>query len=322
MTDPTTSTPRLLVVLVHWNRPDDTVRCVASLRNTSYPALDIWVVDNASAPEALAELESNLQEARIVRSPTNLGYAGGFNLGLSAALAETRPDYLWLLNNDTTVAEDCPTRLIEASNRLGPALISPQIILSENHRVLWYAGGRLTWQLRSHHIGRDEENVGQYDSVRQVPWATGCSLFLSRQTLERVGPMDESYFLYLEDVDWCLQAARAGVPSYYVPQARVYHGVSRSVDLLDPRVVVYYAWRNYYRLALRHGNPLQKVAAVWDLATRLVKTAVKLTVMPSARADRSYLARSRALIDALRLRWGPAPPDLAAPMRASQGSRA
>lgn len=301
--------PHIAVLLVHWNRPAETVACVRSLQATGHRGLSITVVDNASEPATVAELAAALPEVRLVRSPVNLGYAGGFNLAVRTVLApgERRPDYLWLLNNDTLVETDCPLQLVAASERIGPAVLSPKILMADHPDTLWYAGGWADRWLRSHHVGKGEPDDGRYHHERRIPWGSGCSLFAPTWVAETIGPMCEDYFLYLEDVDWCLQAAAAGVPTHYVPQARIHHGVSKTVELLEDRVVWYYGWRNWYLLAFRHGTPLQRAYAASDLASRFVKTGVRLALQPAARHNAMYLARARALQDVAAGRWGQAP---------------
>ncbi len=154
-------------------------------------------------------------------------------------------------------------------------------------------------------MGKGEPDDGRYDTIRPLPWASGCSLFCSAETARRIGPMEESYFLYLEDVDWCLSARRQGIPVYYAPAARIYHGVSVSVRRLDAPHVTYYAWRNYYRLVWRHGSAGHRLLAASDLLSRFAKTAVRLVLFPDFRRDPRYAARTRALIDAARGRYGP-----------------
>jgi GT2 family glycosyltransferase len=140
-----------------------------------------------------------------------------------------------------------------------------------------------------------------------VDWATGCALFLAAPTFRRLGPIDEGYFLYLEDTDWCLRAARLGVETWLIPGAVIRHEVSASVRALPRAAVRYYAYRNQYRLEFRHGpawlRPLVLLDALWTLA----KAAARWLLFPSYRADAYYHARTRGVLDFLRGRWGPAP---------------
>jgi GT2 family glycosyltransferase len=123
----------------------------------------------------------------------------------------------------------------------------------------------------------------------------------------RVGPLDERYFLYLEDVEWCLRARRHGVEVWYEPDARLWHEVSASMEGLDPRVVRYYAYRNYYLLAF---GPTPSVAKPWfaaHLLVTLAKIGIRSTFFPRYRRDDWYHARTRALLDFLLRRFGKGP---------------
>jgi GT2 family glycosyltransferase len=299
--------PSVAIILVNWNDAEATNACLDSLAAIPDARARPYVVDNASGDGSPIRIAAAHPEAILLQSAANLGYAGGFNLGRARALADGA-DYLWLLNNDTTVAPDCLAGLLEADRRIGPAVISPKILYQDRPGVIWYAGGALDRALKSSHIGEDEPDRGQHDRLRPVAWATGCSLFCSAEVARRVGPMDERYFLYLEDVDWCLRARDRGVPIYYAPAARVYHAVSRSVGQLPTAMVRYYAWRNYYLLAHRHGRWRCRARAYADLASRLVKIGLRQAFCPAYRRDAWYHARTLGLVDFLLGRFGPGTP--------------
>jgi hypothetical protein len=297
------------IVVVNWNGADDTIACLDSLARLDYPRWRTYVVDNASSDDSALRIRAAHPESCLVQAERNLGYAGAFNLGCTRVLANGA-EYIWLLNNDTTVEWDSLRALVEAAQELGAALYSPKILRADCPGELWYAGGYLEGNLKSHHRGRGEQDRGQYDRRSRVTWATGCALFLSAVVAHVLGPMDERYFLYLEDVDWCLSASARGIPTYFVPRARVYHGVSRSVDRLDPRLLRYYAWRNYYLLVFRHGTRRQRLRVYADLASRFVKIGLRQVYFPNFRHNSYYHARTRALVDFVRGRMGPAPASL------------
>ena len=133
--------------------------------------------------------------------------------------------------------------------------------------------------------------------------------------------MDERYFLYLEDVDWCLRARRFGVPIFCVGRACLSHGLSRSVSRLRGTGVQYYAWRNYYLLVRENGAWWQRLYAYSDLLLRFVKTGLRLALFPSYRLDEAYMARTRGLVDFLFERYGEAPPPTASAPPLSQLGR-
>lgn len=291
------------VIVINWNGADDTIACLASLAATGQAGLRPYVVDNGSDDGSGARIRAARPEATIVASAENLGYAGACNLGLARALADGA-SHLWLLNNDTTVAPDAIAQFLAADRQVGPALLSPKILYHDRPDELWYAGGRFNPDLTSHHIGQDEPDRGQYDRLRPIAWATGCAIFLRAAVARELGPLDARYFLYLEDVDWSLRARARGLPVYFVPGARVYHRVSRSVGQAAPGFVRYYAWRNYYLLVSRHGAWWQRLWAYADLTSRFARIGLRYALFPSYRLDPSYQARTRGLIDFVAGRFG------------------
>src|SRR5439155_4666635 len=129
----------------------------------------------------------------------------------------------------------------------------------------------------------------------------------SAETWRKVGRFDEGYFLYLEDVDWCLRAADLGVPTWFLGSAVVRHEVSATVSALPSIVTRYYGYRNYYWLAFRHAPRWALPAIVGDLVWTLVKSALRWALFPSYRSNSYYHARTRAVLDFLRRRTGPGP---------------
>ncbi|MGH2461315.1 MAG: glycosyltransferase family 2 protein [Chloroflexota bacterium] len=311
--------PRVAAIVVNWNGGDDTVDCLASLA-VSRPGLwRVYVVDNASTDDSVDRIRAVPGGASLIRSDRNRGYAGGFNLGRARALADGA-EYLWLLNNDVVVASDALTRLLGADRLERPAILAPLIIRrgtsppalpdvgrgpesnldASGGTAIWSGGGYLDWRLKSYHLA--SEAIGP--EVFDVTWASGCSLFCSAQTARLVGPMGERYFLYLEDVDWCLRARARGVPTRVVPGARVYHGVSRSAERLGSPLVWYYSWRNYYLLAREHGTWWQHAYAAGDLGSRFLKICARRLFFPTYRRDPLYRARTHGLLDVVRGRFG------------------
>lgn len=297
--------PSIGMIIVNWNAAGDTIACLESLSamSLSQPGCRCYVVDNASTDSSPERILRAQPQAVLIQAATNGGYATAFNLGCRRA-AEDGVEYLWLLNNDTAVAPDALAVLLDAARHHGPAIYSPLILQEGQSNSVWYAGGRLDWRLKSDHVVPQGDNAQVDDRPRQVAWATGCSLFCSMDVVQRIGPMDERYFLYLEDVDWCLRARALGIPTIFVPRARIIHGVSRSVRHLDPYLLRYYSWRNYYLLLTAHGRWWQRLYGYGDLVSRFAKIATRLALFPAYRQDRLYQGRTQALCDFLRGRFG------------------
>lgn len=249
-------------VVLNWNQPVDTVECVQSLLELNHPSFWVIVVDNGSTDDSVSHLQSVFGESiDLVTTSTNLGFSGGNNEGIRHALAHGA-EYIILVNNDT-VAKDANliTVLVDAFRRdpkIG--LACPTILYAENPAVPWYAGASYSlWKGG----GKHHQRFCDADRPIDTGYATGCCIMASRPVIETVGFLDETFFLYEEDVDWSLRAKKAGFRIVYVPATTILHKVSRSSgaagnDGTYSAKTVYYKFRNHILLVRKHGNGIQK----------------------------------------------------------------
>jgi len=218
---------KLGVLILNWNGLQDTRECLASL----LPAQEwvtVYVIDNGSTDGSVAALRQEFGDRiRIVETGSNLLFAGGNNFGVRVALEENCEAVL-LLNNDTLVEQTTLPELLAAANRHVGALLCPKILYVHARETLWYAGG--IWRNgRVAHRGIRERDTGQYDREAITDWGTGCALWIPREVIERIGVLDDDFKLYSEDVEYCLRAQKAGIPTVYVPRSRVWHKVSAAL---------------------------------------------------------------------------------------------
>lgn len=217
------------IVILNWNGYQDTVACVESCLQSNYPAYSIIIVDNGSRDNSEKLFRQRFPDIEILQTGSNLGFAGGNNVGIRHALA-SGADYVWLLNNDTIIAPDALTELVklaESSPRIG--MVGSKILFHEQPSKIWFAGGFLTVGGGDViHRGFGDEDTGQYDVPCRVDFITGCSMLVKADLIAEVGPMREDYFLYWEDVDWSRSAVEKGWDIYYAPAAKVWHKVSAS----------------------------------------------------------------------------------------------
>lgn len=221
--------PLVDILLVNWNGRDVTLDCLASIRSLTYPRFRVTVVDNASSDGSVPAIRSAFPDAAILEQPTNTRFAGGNNIALRHAL-DNGAELLCLLNNDTVVDPAMLTWLVRAWQSAPTAgMISPKILYHLAPGRLWYAGGRVSmWTGTLEHLGiRESDGWGPAETV-ETGFATGCCLLTGRDVVERVGLLDESFFMYTEDVDWCLRARGAGYRILYEPRARCLHKISAS----------------------------------------------------------------------------------------------
>jgi hypothetical protein len=295
------------IVVVTWNGAGTSRRCLHSLREIDYNDYRVCLVDNGSAPGFAGPIAAEFPEVQVASLPENMGYAGGCNAGIEWARRE-RAEYVLLLNDDTTVAPDILRALVARSATLpGPAIVAPKILTGRLPDTIWSAGGfvRRPW-FKADHVG-EGQSVDAHQEARDVEWASGCALFFPMSLVDAIGPMDDRYFLYLEDVDWCLRARSQGLRVLYEPAARVWHEVSAATSQLDTRVKRYYSYRNYYLLAITHSGFLGRVWIALHFGVTLAKISARSTLFAGYRNNPWYHARTRAMFDFLQRRWGKAP---------------
>jgi hypothetical protein len=228
------SIPSVHIVILNWNGLADTLECLASLREQNYPALRIHVVDNGSAEHEAATIEREHPEVNVLRQDRNLGFCEGNNVGIRRAL-EDGADYVLVLNNDTLVPPDLISKLIAESAPLeGVGAVSPVILYHPNRETIWFAGAvwdALTAGFRHVLAGRPREELQEHEPYRSA-YACGCCLLVHSSVLQQIGLMDERYFAYYDEADWCSRMKAAGLTCYVIPRAVLYHKVSGSTPTL------------------------------------------------------------------------------------------
>jgi len=295
--------PQPAVVVVNWNDAARTARCLRSLA-AGDPPPRVYVVDNGSAEDPAELLRAELASVRLIRLSVNRGYAAGCNAGAAVALEEGANQLLFL-NNDTEVEPTTVMALQNASSRHPDAILGPTIVFAADPGHVWSAGGvvRRPWMV-NWHLGQGEP-INRHRESHRIDWTTGCAMFVTAGTYRRLGPFDESLFIYLEDLDWCLRASRLGIETRLVADAILRHEVSATTSRLPTPAVLYYGCRNTYRIAFRHATTLRRLAMLPPLAVTVAKLAIRHAFWPARRGDAHYRARTFAILDFIRGRTGP-----------------
>ncbi|MBM4237041.1 MAG: glycosyltransferase family 2 protein, partial [Euryarchaeota archaeon] len=181
--------PKVAAITVNWNRPEETVDCVRSLRTGGLQGLEIVVVDNGSDPRAVETIRMSVPEARIVELGRNEGYVRGANAGLREAMKSNFTHFL-LINNDAFGEPGFVARLLEGMARHSSAgIVGPKILYHDRRRI-WFAGGRFnrTWGYTTHPL-MDEEDRGTGEE-RKVDFVTGCVMLVRREVFDEVVLLD------------------------------------------------------------------------------------------------------------------------------------
>ncbi|HET9476073.1 MAG TPA: glycosyltransferase family 2 protein [Dehalococcoidia bacterium] len=254
--------PRVFTIVLNWNGLSDTRECLDSLRKTDYSANRIIVVDNGSAEDEGAVLEQEFGGfIEVIRNPVNLGFAGGMNVGIRRAL-ESGAEYLLLLNNDVTVEPGYLTAMVAAAgNHADLAAACPKAYFRDPPDVIYSTGGSVNlWTGTARQIGRGQRDRGQFDREDVREYADGLCMLIPAAAMETVGALDEEYFTYWEETDWCFRARKKGLRCYYVPAAKVWHKAERSLSSTDE--FHYHYQRNALLFVRKRGNLMQAVTAL------------------------------------------------------------
>lgn len=242
-----TAYPHLAIILVNWNRSDDTLNCLESIAASTYLDYTVIVVDNGSRADQILKLRRCKSKFVLIETGENLGYTGGNNTGIRHALVG-KASYVLLLNNDTFIAPDALEKIMQVADvdkQIG--ILSPKILFHPQRHLIWSAGTDFDHRyLMGFLSGYKTEDKGQFDRQRDVDYVTGCAMLIQSKVITEVGMLCDDYFAVCEDLDYCLRVRNAGYRIKYEPSARVWHIESASSGGHEAPQYVYYQTRNYF----------------------------------------------------------------------------
>jgi GT2 family glycosyltransferase len=239
--------PPISVIIVSYNVREELDRCLGAIAPVYRRGVaEVYVVDNASADDSATVVPVRHPWVQWIQNPTNAGFAAGVNRGL----ARVKGVYVLLLNPDAVVQNDAVERLAAFMTAhpdcgiAGAQLVNPDGSLQESFHAFPTPGAfiaeSLFWKKAAHRLRRPEAPV-------EVDAVVGACFMVRRRVVEEIGLLDEHFFLYSEEVDWCLRARRSGWKVFLVPDATVAHGLARSSeDRPEAAFVALYRGRAYY----------------------------------------------------------------------------
>lgn len=291
----------VVAVILNWKRPADTLACLEALGTT----VPVVIVDNGSGDDSLEIIRHAKPDVPLLVLGENRGYTGGNNAGISWALAQNC-EWVLLLNDDVILSPGGLEALLEIGRghpRAG--FVGPLVLHAQPENLIQSAGGWLDKRWRSGHRAENQPDSGQFQQVETLPWLSGCALLVRSQMIREIGLLDERFFLYEEELEWCLRGRQAGWEALFAPQVKVWHsGVSP--DYEPKPYITYYMARNHF-LLLSKQRP--GVLPWLDAILQSVRTLLSWTIKPRWRGKRAHRdALWRGILDFLRRRWGPMDP--------------
>ena len=276
--------PDITISIVNWNTRDELANCLESVLAQEGVTFEIIVVDNGSNDGSAEMVTSRFPEVRLISNKDNRGFSRAQN----QALAASRGRYVMMLNPDARiVSSDALATLLQFADSepqigiIGVRILNVDGTLQFSARSFPTLGAGL---FRNTFLGRlfpKNKYVKDYlmtdwkhDEVRDVDWVSGAALAVRREALEQIGPVDERFFMYCEDVDFCHRAHEKGWRVCYFPRSTVIHRIAASSDLAQVRMI--YQFHKSMRLFFdKHYAPC------WPLYTRLFAYAGLIARMSS-----------------------------------------
>ena len=253
------SDQKVSVIVVTYNSAKDIVLCLKSLVSQTYQQVDLLIVDNASQDNTVNLVKKQFPQVKIIENKKNSGFAKANNQGIKKALLGGSSIAV-LLNPDTRVDNnfvEVGVNFLKTHHQVAAA--SPTIVYASKPDKIWYVGAKI-WRgteiLKQkslkfgEHVDKRKELTGKHQCSQKTDWATGCALFIPKNSIEEIGYLEESLFMYGEDVDFSLRAQKMGKEIWYFSGTKVYHDEAwkRSRHIFRPILLKLIFWKIRARL--------------------------------------------------------------------------
>ncbi|MFC1893699.1 glycosyltransferase family 2 protein [Chloroflexota bacterium] len=248
--------PKVVITILNWNDKYTTKECLESIRKLEYPNKEVIVIDNASTDGSQEYIKKFFSEVILLQNTDNLGFTGGFNVGILEAL-KRKANYILCLNNDTILDSTFIGQLVAVGEyRNGVGGLCPKEYNYHEPNRLIYAGGKVG-VIRSKIKGYGELDVGQYDEEHETQMLCGAAMMFKSEALLSIGLFDNEYFFNSEDKDIAVRLMKGGYKLIYVPKAQLWHKRHGSTGGGITPLMVYFSARNSLLFVRKHGKPCQ-----------------------------------------------------------------
>ena len=302
-----------VIIVLNWQNAIKTVACLDSLKSIMASDVAVIVIDNGSGDDSVSFIRQRHPNLTLLETGANLGYAGGNNVGIRWAL-ERGAEFIGILNNDVTIEPGFLEPLV-ATLRAHPdvGVATPLVAEQVDGGRVWALGSAVNWRTAA--VSRQHANESIKDWRHRSPFeveiASGAAMLAKQEVFERAGLLDEKFFLYFEEVDWCMKVGQAGYRILAAPSSVVWHEVSGTLGTTSP-VIDYYMLRNHLRLIGRHWSGARRDYLWSRVVLCNLMTIAAYTVKPhGGRRIPNRNARLLALLDASLGHWGKMGADVA-----------
>jgi hypothetical protein len=210
-------------IILNYKNYKDTRECIISLEKQIIPegySLKILIIDNNSEDDSTLKIQKEYPQYTYIFNNENYGFAKGVNQGIDLKFKES--DFFLLVNNDAILEKNCLNNLLEISK--GKALVGPVIFYKDNPDTVWQGGGFYS-KIRMNIVVPDKNKKIVSTKIKKVEFLSGCILLIPKKVIDIVGKLDEKFFFYGEDLDFCLRAKKKHVEILYSPNVKAWHNI-------------------------------------------------------------------------------------------------
>lgn len=289
-----TKFPMCSIIILTHNGKKFLGECLDSLKKQTYSNFEIIVVDNASTDSSTKFIEKNYPKVRLIKNKFNLGYAGGNNVGIKNAKGK----YIVILNNDTIADREWLKELVmtaKSNKKIG--IVGGKVYYSDHPNKIQSIGGRLReWDnfiLFGSRIGKNQEDIGQYEKWGEIDYAIGCAFLIKKEVLNKIGLFDEKYFIYNEEIELSYRAKKAGYKIVYAPKAKIWHHGS-AVVRGETYKKVYFTQRNKIRFILKN---FELYLIIWNIFSQSIHFSLKIMF---SLVKKNFINTTKGIFDAIK----------------------
>lgn len=258
--------PKIGIVTVLYNSAVVLDEFFDTLNQQTYKDFVLYVIDNNSPDNSLAKVRELAGyasfKAVIFAEKENWGVAKGNNIGIKQALADGC-EYILLSNNDVVLESTTLEQLLQGMLKMGASMAVPKIYF-HNTRLLWAVGGCFVYRTGStRHLGTAQKDLGQYEISKQIKYSPTCFMLINSFVFERVGFMDENYFVYYDDTDFVWRATIIGTEKlFYIPTSLLWHKESSCTEGAYSDFTIRFMNRNLVYFAMKHFSLFHKMVII------------------------------------------------------------
>jgi hypothetical protein len=246
--------PRIGLVMLTWNQQEMAIAGLSALQKAEGVNVRTILVDNGSTDGTVPRIRKEFPDVEVLALPENIGFCAANNRGTELLLQDPGIEYVMYLNNDIDWQPDCLHKLVTFMDAMPrAAACGPMMYYFDHPEIIWAAGGRIFVDLMWFPPCRKDRRLRGSTAPRRVDYIHGCGLLVRRTVIDALGMFDERFFIYHDEVEWCLRMKKAGHEVWLVPRATFYHKVSQGVGQHSP-MMIYYTARNKLLFWWKHGS--------------------------------------------------------------------